>query len=88
VSTGTSTLERVEDATVLEDGTPRYAHIVFPKHVLTDAIVMGTAVKALCGHVFVPGRDPGKFPVCSLCVAAYEEIHGEINDDVDGMAGR
>lgn len=88
MSASTSTLERVEDATALEDGKPRFAHIVFPKIILTEAMVTGVAVRALCGHVFVPGRDPGKFPVCRPCVDAFEALHGEIDGDVDGMAGR
>jgi hypothetical protein len=29
-------------------------------------------VIALCGKVWVPGRDPEKFPVCPECKAIYD----------------
>ena len=35
----------------------RFSHYV-PKDKLTEAMVMGTPVVALCGKVWVPSRDP------------------------------
>lgn len=72
----TSTLEQIDTTTDLttEDGSPRYAHIVHPKKILTDAMVFGTPVEALCGHVWVPGRDPKKYPICSRCKEIYEGL--------------
>jgi len=34
---------------------------------VVEGIVNGTAVKALCGKVWVPGRDPKKYPLCPTC---------------------
>jgi hypothetical protein len=31
-------------------------------------------VIALCGKVWVPGRDPKKFPVCPECKEIYEGL--------------
>jgi hypothetical protein len=35
---------------------------------------MGTPVTALCGKVWVPGRDPSKFPICPDCQKIYEGL--------------
>jgi hypothetical protein len=34
---------------------------------VSEAYVLGTPVKALCGEIFIPSRDPEKFPVCRTC---------------------
>ena len=36
----------------------------------------GKPVIALCGKVWVPGRDPEKFPVCPQCKEIYESLNG------------
>ena len=48
---------------------------------LTEAIIEGTEVRALCGHLFVPFRDPSKFPVCPSCV----KIKDYMDRVADGM---
>jgi uncharacterized C2H2 Zn-finger protein len=35
---------------------------------------MGTPVKALCGKVWVPSRDPEKFPICPECEAIIKSM--------------
>jgi len=35
-------------------------------------MVMGTPVVALCGKVWVPSRDPQRFPVCPECKEIWE----------------
>ncbi len=35
---------------------------------VVDAMVNGTPVRALCGKVWVPGRDPARYPLCPTCV--------------------
>ncbi len=73
-----SVLERTEiPVTQTTSGPPKFSHIVVPKSILTDAIINGTAVEALCGHSFVPGRDPRKYPVCTKCVEIFEAARGE-----------
>ena len=67
LSPGAETLvdERVEQDEDLryEDGDhERFSHFV-PKERLTEAMVMGTPVIALCGKVWVPSRHPDRFPV-------------------------
>jgi hypothetical protein len=57
----------------------RFSHYV-DKDKLTEAMVMGTPVVALCGKVWVPSRAPEKFPVCPEC----EEIFGSLKDDTGG----
>jgi len=69
---GTITEERVKPT--YEDGDhERFSHYV-AKDKLTEALVMGTPVVALCGKVWVPSRDPKRFPVCPTCKEIYEQI--------------
>ena len=51
----------------------RFSHYV-PKDKLTEAMVMGTPVVALCGKVWVPSRDPERFPVCPECKEVWENM--------------
>lgn len=48
----------------------RFAHYIWApnaKAVLTEAIINGTPVVALCGKTWVPSRDATKYPVCPDC---------------------
>ena len=55
-----------------EDGDhDRFSHYV-EKGKLTEALVMGTPVIALCGKVWVPSRDPDRYPVCPECKRLYD----------------
>lgn len=57
-----------------EDGDhERFSHYV-PKDKLTEAMVMGTPVLALCGKVWVPSRNPDRFPVCPDCKKIWESL--------------
>ena len=72
LSGGTAVKERTENA----DGTgdhERFAHYVL-KDKIVESAVMGTPVRALCGKVWVPGRDPSKFPVCPDCKKIYDGL--------------
>lgn len=51
----------------------RYSHFV-KKDKIVESAVMGNAVIALCGKVWVPSRDPQKFPVCPTCKEIYEQL--------------
>lgn len=44
----------------------RFAHYV-EKDQVAEAYIMGTPVIALCGKIWVPSRDPEKFPICPEC---------------------
>jgi Protein of unknown function (DUF3039) len=51
----------------------RFAHYVL-KDKIVDSAVSGTPVIALCGKVWVPSRDPKKYPVCPDCKRIYESL--------------
>lgn len=51
----------------------RYSHYV-NKNKIVESAVMGNAVEALCGKVWIPSRDPQKFPVCPSCQEIYESL--------------
>ncbi|MBK8461511.1 MAG: DUF3039 domain-containing protein [Nigerium sp.] len=53
----------------------RFSHYV-PKNKLTEAMVMGTPVVALCGKVWVPSRNPDRFPVCPECKEIWASFRG------------
>jgi hypothetical protein len=59
--------------TTEEGDHEKFSHYV-PKDKLTEAMVMGTPVVALCGKVWVPSRAPEKFPVCPECKEIWESI--------------
>lgn len=63
-----------EEEVVLDQGDhERYSHYV-KKDRIVESAVMGSAVVALCGKVWVPTRDPEKFPVCPDCKRVYEKL--------------
>jgi len=51
----------------------RFSHYA-PKEKIMQAMVEGTPVVALCGKVWVPSRDPKRFPVCPVCKDLYENV--------------
>ena len=72
--TSTSVLERQELREDLEPGDrERFSHYVRKEKILSSA-VSGSPVVALCGKVWVPGRDPNKFPVCPVCKEIYDGL--------------
>ncbi|ANP28019.1 DUF3039 domain-containing protein [Dermabacter vaginalis] len=88
----TAVLEREEQT---EDADPgdhdRFAHYV-QKEKIAKAALNNSPVIALCGKVWVPGRDPKKYPVCPQCKEIYEGIgdggnSGEGDDKGRGKGG-
>lgn len=79
--TGTSVLEREEVTPELQEpgDHERFAHYVRKEKILESA-VSGNPVVALCGKVWIPGRDPERFPVCPTC----KEIYDGLRDPQDG----
>jgi len=51
----------------------RFAHFV-EKAKIVESAVTGEPVKALCGKVWVPGRDPSRFPICPDCKKIHESL--------------
>jgi hypothetical protein len=78
---GTSTLDReLEELINQESIEPgdheRFSHYVKKEQILESAMT-GKPVKALCGKMWTPNRDPEKFPVCPTCREIYEGLQGE-----------
>ncbi len=64
--------QKTEDF-LTESGEPRYAHYADSVSV-TEGYITGKSVLALCGKLFVPSRDPKKFPVCPICKKIVEAL--------------
>ncbi|HET7408529.1 MAG TPA: DUF3039 domain-containing protein [Mycobacteriales bacterium] len=70
--TGIVTEERHYTDYRLDEGDhERFSHYA-EKDKITEAMVTGTPVTALCGKVWVPSRDPSRFPVCPMCKELYD----------------
>ncbi len=69
---GTTLLKEQEQ--VLEPGDhERFSHYV-RKEKIVESAVLGNPVVALCGKIWIPGRDPEKFPVCPTCKEIYQGL--------------
>jgi hypothetical protein len=86
---GTAVEERTDERTrELPDLRPepgdseRFSHYV-PKGKLMEALVNGTPVRALCGKVWTPSRDPKRFPVCPECKEIWESLPPGDDGDPD-----
>lgn len=66
-------------------GEPASAHIVKTEPgenaaaKVLEARIMGTPLEALCGHVWVPSRDPKQLPLCQECREIYD-MYRTFND--------
>jgi hypothetical protein len=70
----TDTLLEEKPVSVTDDGDhEKFAHYV-EKEKIVESAVTGKPVIALCGKVWVPGRDPSKFPICPDCQKIYESL--------------
>lgn len=66
----------------LDEKDPEFSHIVGPIYTdegkiqgaarVTEAMVLGTPIEALCGFVWVPSKDPNRYPLCPRCKAIVE----------------
>lgn len=52
---------------VLEGYTPKDGEFVALDNSVVAGMVNATPVRALCGKIWVPGRDPAKYPLCPTC---------------------
>jgi hypothetical protein len=52
---------------VLEGYTPKDGEFVALNNSVVEGMVNATPVRALCGKVWVPGRDAQKYPLCPTC---------------------
>ena len=51
----------------------RFSHYA-PKDKIMESALSGKPIRALCGKLWVPTRDPEKFPVCPTCKEIYEKL--------------
>ena len=77
----TITREKIQED-YQEGDEERYSHYV-PKAKLVEAQVNGTPVVALCGKVWVPTRNPERFPVCPVCKEIWESMQPGKNKGPD-----
>lgn len=76
-----TTLDTTTRAAPYEPGDhERFAHYA-PKHMILQAAVEGTPIRALCGKVWVPTRDPNRFPVCPTCQEVFDALPTHLGDD-------
>ena len=74
-----------ETEQVPQTGEPVSAHIVKTEPgenaaaKVLEARIYGTPLEALCGHVWVPSRDPKQLPLCEECKSIYE-MYRAFND--------
>ena len=84
----TSTGLETERDQNLQTGEPVCAHIVrtdpgeSAQAKVLEARIHGTPLEALCGHVWVPSRDPKSLPLCEECKSIYE-MYRMMNDKLN-----
>ncbi len=77
---------------VVEPAEPTHAHIVKVEPgesaaaKVLEARIYGTPIEALCGHVWVPSRDPEQLPLCDTCKSIYE-MYRAVNDGLSDAPG-
>jgi len=59
---------------VLEGYRPEKGDFVSTGPSVVEGIVNGTAVRALCGKEWVPGRNPSRFGLCPTCKEIAESM--------------
>ena len=53
-----------------------HAHFARKADIMKSAVT-GRPIVALCGKVWVPGRNPDRYPVCSTCREIYQRKKAE-----------
>jgi hypothetical protein len=70
-------VEQRSPRTVRDDGDhDRFAHYVRQDDAMRG-YVEGRPVRALCGKVWVPSRDPERYPLCPTCAELAAAILGQ-----------
>ena len=79
---------RPDTGRIPQTGDPECAHIVKTNGdesaaaKVLQARIEGTPLEALCGHVWVPSRDPKQLPLCQKCKDIYE-MYRSFNDGLN-----
>jgi len=56
-----------------EDEEPEAAHIVTQRDLIHSQIT-GQPIRALCGKLWVPKRNPDDYPMCPACVKILNRL--------------
>ena len=78
MSTQTADAVEIRREHVPQTGEPECAHIVKTDSdesaaaKVLQARIEGTPLEALCGHRWVPSRDPKQLPLCAKCKDIYD----------------
>jgi len=81
MSGGVIEQERV-NVTTDQGDHDRFAHYIADAEpgraaaMVTEAIIEGTPLQALCGKVWIPSRDAKRYPVCPTCKELKDAILG------------
>lgn len=70
---GDTLTEEVVDYRMDEGDHERFAHYARRDQQM-QSMIEGTPLRALCGKIWVPSRDPKRFPVCPECKEIYESL--------------
>lgn len=71
----TTTESETQAKTSTGDGDhDRFAHYA-DRNDVTRAYVTGEEIRALCGKVWVPSRDPKRYKVCPVCDQIMTSLH-------------
>jgi hypothetical protein len=74
------TIEKTSiDPKVTDEGSSKQFSHYAEKNEVTEAYVLGTPVLAICGKIFIPSRDPLKFPICPICKKIADSLFLEAN---------
>ena len=66
-------VETKADIRVDDGDHERFSHYA-DKNDIMEAMINGTPIMALCGKIWIPSRDPRKFPVCPMCKEIYDAL--------------
>lgn len=84
---GTAVIEQERTVEPAEPGDhERFAHYVKKDKIVSSAVT-GEPLTALCGKVWIPSRDPKRFPVCPTCKEIYEGLKPGKDDGGSGGSG-
>lgn len=76
----------IEERTTLDTSQgdhDRFKHYVWHPEkgraaaMVTEAMVTGVPIRALCGKLWVPSRDPSRYPVCTECEDIKKAVQGD-----------
>jgi len=56
----------------LTDGDEQIFSHYADKDQITEALVYGLPIVALCGKIWIPHRNPDKYPICPRCKELYD----------------